>query len=138
MTAHATDITVRFCELDPYGHVNHSVYVQYFEAGRVEALQEAGFGLDRLQNDLNLTMVVVEIRTRFHASALLGDVLRIESGLSDVGRVKATWRQRVMRGDELICSQEMVSGSLSVEGRPVRFPAEMVEGLDQYRVPADW
>jgi YbgC/YbaW family acyl-CoA thioester hydrolase len=136
--AHTTELTVRFCELDPYGHVNHSVYVQYFEAGRVEALQDAGFGLDRLQSELGLTVVVVEIHTRFHAAAYLGDVLRVESGLSSVGRVKATWQQRIMRDDQLIASQEMVSGSLSIQGRPVRFPDEMVQGLDRYRIDAAW
>ena len=51
---HQLDIKVRFCELDPYGHVNHSIYVQYFEAGRVEALliaasQESGIEKHRVE-----------------------------------------------------------------------------------------
>ena len=94
---HRQEIRVRFCELDPYGHVNHSVYVQYFEAGRVEALDSVGMGLHVLQQELGLTIVVAEIQTKFVASAVLGDTLVIESGLSKVGRVKATWLQRVMR-----------------------------------------
>ncbi len=35
---HRATIKVRFYELDPYGHVNHSVYIQYFEAARAEWL----------------------------------------------------------------------------------------------------
>jgi YbgC/YbaW family acyl-CoA thioester hydrolase len=132
------DLKVRFCELDPYGHVNHSRYVQYFEAGRVEALAEVGMGLDVLQDLDDLTLVVVEITTRFLASAELGDELLVESGLSHVGRVKATWLQRVTRGDELIATQRMVSGSLSTAGKPVRFPPRLVEALDIYRVDPDW
>lgn len=135
---HRLDLQVRFFELDPYGHVNHSVYVQYFEAGRVEALAGVGMGLDVLQNELGLSMVVVEIRTRFATPAVLGDLLVVESGLSRVGRAKATWAQRVVRGDELIASQEMVSACLTDAGRPTRFPAELVEALGPYRVDDGW
>ena len=135
---HRHEIRVRFCELDPYGHVNHSVYGQYFEAGRVEALDSVGMGLHVLQQELGLTIVVAEIQTKFVASAVLGDTLVIESGLSKVGRVKATWLQRVMRGDEVIATQRMVSGCLSVEGRPTRFPDALVSALDPFRVDDDW
>ena len=45
MTAHRIDLKVRFYELDPYGHLNHSAYVQFFETGRVELLEDAGLGL---------------------------------------------------------------------------------------------
>lgn len=135
---HRHDIKVRFCELDPYGHVNHSIYVQYFEVGRVEALHSVGMGLDVLQREFEMTIVVTEIATRFHRSAVLSDTLTIESGLAEVGRVKATWLQRVVRGDEVIASQRMVSGSLSTDGRPVRFPSRLVEALEIYRVGTDW
>mgnify|MGYP006175633875 CR=1 FL=1 len=136
--AHESEVTVRFCELDPYGHVNHSIYVQYFEVGRVEALAHVGMGLDVLLADADMTMVVVEIHTRFVASAHLGDVLRIESGLSSVGRVKATWLQRITRDNQLIATQRMVSGSVSTAGRPVRFPARLIEALEIFRVGDDW
>ena len=135
---HRLDLKVRFCELDPYGHVNHSIYVQYFEAGRVEALDSVGMGLHVLQGDLGLTIIVAEIQTRFLASAMLGDTVVIESGLSKVGRVKATWLQRAVRGDEVLATQRMVSGCLSTEGRPTRFPDALVEALEPFRVDDDW
>ncbi len=135
---HRHELRVRFCELDPYGHVNHSIYVQYFEAGRVEALDSVGMGLHVLQRDLGLSVVVADIATRFLASAVLGDTLVVESGLSRVGRVKATWLQRVVRGDEVVATQRMTSGCLGIEGRPTRFPAELVTALEPFRVDDDW
>ena len=131
---HRLDLRVRFCELDPYGHVNHSVYVQYFEVGRVEALADAGVGLDVLQRELGLSLVVVEIRTRFMASAVLGDDLVVESGLSRIGRAKATWEQRILAGDRVIATQELASGCVTAAGKPTRFPAELVEALGPYRM----
>ena len=135
---HRLELRVRFCELDPYGHVNHSVYVQYFEAGRVEALDSAGMGLDVLQQQLGLSLVVADIATRFLASAVLGDTLVVESGLSRVGRVKATWLQRVLRGDEVVATQRMTSGCLGLDGRPTRFPAQLVAALQPFHVDDDW
>ena len=129
---------MRFYELDPYGHVNHAVYVQYFEVARVEALDEAGMGLDLLQADRGLSLVVVEIHTRFIASAVMGDDLIVESGLSKVGRAKATWSQRLLRGGDVIATQKMVSACLGASGQPVRFPVELVDALAQYQVPGDW
>ena len=135
---HCCALRVRFYELDPYGHVNHSVYVQYFEVARSEALAAVGMGLDSLQADRGLNLVVVEIHTRFIASAVMGDDLTVESGLSNVGRAKATWLQRLVRGDEVIAAQEMVSACVGAQGKPLRFPADMVEALAEYQVPADW
>ena len=85
-----------------------------------------------------LTIIVAEIQTRFLASAMLGDTVVIESGLSKVGRVKATWLQRAVRGDEVLATQRMVSGCLSTEGRPTRFPDALVEALEPFRVDDDW
>ena len=42
---HRTPISVRFSEVDPYRHVNHAVYIVYFEEGRTAALAAAGLDL---------------------------------------------------------------------------------------------
>ena len=43
-----TRIGVRTSELDSFGHVNHAVYLNYFEHARFEALKRAGFPWDLL------------------------------------------------------------------------------------------
>ncbi|MBT8201655.1 MAG: hypothetical protein KJO36_14155 [Acidimicrobiia bacterium] len=42
---HTVDIHVRFYELDPYRHVNHSAYIQYFETARIQLLEDIDLGL---------------------------------------------------------------------------------------------
>ncbi len=138
MIPHQSDIRVRFYELDPYGHVNHATYVQYFETGRVEALSDVDMGLDVLLDKLGVNVVVVDIRTRFLKPALLGDRLIVESGLSAVGRAKSTWAQRIMRGEETIATQLMVSGCITEAGTPTRWPVELVEALERYHVSEGW
>lgn len=129
--AHTTTLSVRFYELDPYDHLNHSVYIQYFETARIELLREAGCDLQRLRDEGYL-LVVSEIHTRFLSSAGMGDELEIETEVRDVRRVTTTWVQRMLRGGELIASQELTAAMITVDGKPTRFPEWLVESLRPY------
>jgi len=95
-------------------------------------------GLDILLDRLGVNVVVVDIRTRFLKPALLGEDLVVESGLSAVGRAKSTWAQRIMRGDQVIATQLMVSGCVTGAGAPTRWPVELVEALERYHVSDGW
>jgi hypothetical protein len=33
---HTTEIAIRWCDMDAFGHVNNSVYFSYFEVARIE------------------------------------------------------------------------------------------------------
>ncbi len=131
--AHTTHTGVRFSELDPYGHVNHSVYIQYFETGRVELLRDAGYTLPQMKSN-GLIIVVSEIHTKFLASAEDGDELQIETEVLEFRRVTSQWRQRILRDGELIASQELRAALINLEGRPIRFPEEMISALQPYMV----
>lgn len=128
---------MRFGELDPYRHVNHAVYLAYFEAGRVDALAAVGMGLDRLQAD-DVALVVSDLRVRFLAPAFLGEALVVESGISDFGRARASWFQRVRRGDEVLVTQVLRSGCTDLSGRIRRFPDGLVDALRPLALPVDW
>ena len=121
---------VRFYELDPYGHLNHSVYVQLFEIGRIELLEEARLGLHDLEVE-GFRFVVSRITTKFLASAVAGDghvyFLNIEG-------VSSRWGQRLLRGDVVLATQEVVAAVTGTNGRPTRFPADMAARLTPYLV----
>lgn len=134
---HQTELRVRFYELDPYNHVNHSVYIQYFESARIELLSEIGFGLDTLQ-DRGQQLVVLSLRTRFLTAAGLGDVLTVESGLLDAGRVRTTWAQRIGRGDKSVATQIVEFATTDPAGRPLRTPADLTEAMAPFAVDESW
>jgi acyl-CoA thioester hydrolase len=119
---------VRFYELDPYGHVNHSVYIQYFEAARVEWLTEVGFPLEQLQAD-GIQIVVTELNTRYLGSAGPSDRLTIQSELAELRRASMSFRQQIWRGDELLVEQRISAAITNLAGRPIRVPAELAAAL---------
>lgn len=131
---HTTSVKVRFYELDPYDHVNHTNYFSYFETARIEYLSEMGWGLDVLKGN-GWQFVVVEIRARFLAAARYGQELKIHPWVSDVGRVKSTWHQVMMREHERVCEIEVSAAFTDLAGRPRRIPLEFVDHMRHLSTP---
>ena len=130
---HRHPVKVRFYELDPYGHLNHSVYVQLFETGRIELLDSVGLGLLDLE-DRGYRLIVSRIETRFLASAVGGDSLVIETEVVQNRRASSRWGQRIVRDDEVLATQEVLVAITDTNGRPVRIPALISDALAPYAV----
>ncbi len=131
--AHRLDIDVRFYELDPYNHVNHAVYIQYFETARIALLADAGYTLQGMMED-GVLILVTHIDTRFLKPAEGGDHLVVETEVLGYTRVMTNWRQRLMRGDEVLVKQKLSAAVTNLDGRPLRFPRDMIEALRPYQV----
>jgi acyl-CoA thioester hydrolase len=129
---HETPIAVRFYELDPYRHVNHSVYIQYFETGRIDLFKEMGWSLTQMA-DLGTQIVVVSIETRFMAPGVENDELIVESWVEDVKRVSMRFGQRITRGDDVLATQTVHGACTSLAGRPKRIPDELLSGLSEFK-----
>ena len=120
---HVTSVKVRFYELDPYDHVNHTNYFSYFETARIEYLAEMGWGLDVMKAQ-GWQMVVVEAHARFLAAARYGEELTIHTWVEDVGRVKSTWQQTMTRHDGEVARLTITAAFTDLAGHPRRIPNE--------------
>lgn len=126
--AHRTTLRVRFGELDPYRHVNHAVYISWFEAARTEALDDADLGLGRLLDD-GFQLVVTSVEVRYRRPAVSGDECVVETSVAEVRRASTVWNQRVLRGDEELVTGLIRIGICDASGRPTRPPAGLLEQL---------
>ncbi|NOY56174.1 MAG: acyl-CoA thioesterase [Actinobacteria bacterium] len=126
--AHTTTLKVRFYELDPYSHVNHTAYFGYFETARIEALESVGLAMDQM-SAVGIHVVVVEADARFLVPAVGGDTLRIETAVKERRRASSMWQQRMFRDDTLIATLEIRAAVTDLDGRPTRFPTEFAEAL---------
>jgi acyl-CoA thioester hydrolase len=131
---HTTSLKVRFYELDPYDHVNHTNYFSYFETARIEYLAEMGWGLDRMK-DQGWQLVVVEAHARFLAAARYGEELTIHTWVEDVGRVKSTWQQTMRRGKEEVARLTITAAFTDLEGHPTRIPPEFADHVSALSRP---
>jgi acyl-CoA thioester hydrolase len=126
---HRLALKVRFSELDPYNHVNHSVYVTYFEAARTEALAAVGLALDRLGADGH-QIVVSELTVRYRVPAGPGDELVVETVVDEVRGASSIWSQTILRGDEVVATARLRAGFTDATGRPARIPADVRDRLE--------
>lgn len=129
---HRVELKVRFHELDPNGHLNHGVYLNHFETARIEIMERLGYPLARLHAQ-EVGLVVVEATVRFHRPALAGDVLAIDSHISELRRASGWWHQVMRRDGEVLAETDVRSTVVSPTGRPTRPPADLLAALELLR-----
>ncbi|MGI8518654.1 MAG: acyl-CoA thioesterase [Acidimicrobiia bacterium] len=124
--SHQFALRPRFYELDPYNHVNHTSYLQYFEAARVEALAEVGLGLDVMQRR-GFQIVLIELTAHFFEPATLHEDLIISTTVAEIGRASSRWSQEIRRGDDRIATLDLRAAFTNLNGRPTRPPPDFAD-----------
>jgi acyl-CoA thioester hydrolase len=133
-------ITVRYYECDPLGHVNHAVYVHYFEVGRLQAMAAAGLPFASVLQQ-GYTVVASDIYVQYKAPAVFDDVLEVQSYITHFRGARMTWQQELYRhaSGELLALAEVNGAFTLANGRPVRVPPAMRTLLEAVYVPeAAW
>lgn len=134
-------LTVRWSDLDPNGHVRHSVYYDWGALARISYLSRHGVGLDWMARNA-LGPVLFREEARFLREVRMGDDLTVDfqvAGLSEDGR---KWRIRhaITRGQaEAVAILEVDGAWLDLQARKIRIPpAELAEALGELPKAADF
>lgn len=121
------DVRTRSYELDAFGHLNHAVYLNYFEAARFQALEDGGFHLTTL-SERGWGIHVVRVEVDYRSEAFLGDWLRIETRTRELRNSSMTLQQRAWnqsRGDAVAAEAQVVAVWVGPDHRPMRIPEEV-------------
>ncbi|MAT63041.1 MAG: thioesterase family protein [Actinomycetota bacterium] len=128
---HRHKVKVRFYELDPYGHLNHSAYIQLFETGRIEMLEEAGIALHELEKN-DFRFVVSQIETAFLKPVEAGSFLTIETEILEMRRASSLWWQQILDETEVVATQRVRTAITNRDGKPIRAPQQILESLTPF------
>ena len=115
---------VRYRECDPMGVVYHTHYLDYFEAGRTEALRDLGVRYRDLEES-GIIMPVVEANVRYRAPAHYDDVIVVEVAFEEPPSVRVPIEYTVRREDE---DETLAEGHTTLcfmdaeRRRPIRAP----------------
>ncbi len=127
-----TRMRVRSYEMDAFGHVNHAVYLNYFEEARVRTMEAVGHPLGDILGR-GWGVHVVRLEADYRKEARLGDELRIRTRVDEVRRSSMAVVQRALRADDegevLVCEARVVWVWVDENGRPMRVPAEVRDAL---------
>ncbi len=134
---HRLRLRARSYELDSFNHVNHAVYLNYFEHARFAALTEGGFPPGRLA-ERGEGVHVVRVEVDFRREIRLGEDVEVRTRALDAGASSLTIGQRMVAphdGDEpgVYAEARVVLVWIGPDGRPMRVPQDV---RDAFGLPA--
>jgi acyl-CoA thioester hydrolase len=122
---------VRQYELDPLGHVNNSVYLNWVEQVAIDHVEALGFGrawsLER-----GGAWVVREHHVTYHRPVEYGDVVLVTTLPQEIGGVRGLRRTEIHREADGALTTEVMTQWIWVrasDGRPTRVPPDLLEAF---------
>jgi acyl-CoA thioester hydrolase len=126
-------LALRWADLDPNGHVRHSVYYDLGATARITFLEGQGVGLAWMARN-GIGPVLFREEARFQRELRLGDQLVIDVRLAAASPDGRKWRMRhrILRGEELTSTIEVDGAWLDLRARKLVVPPEeMVRACDE-------
>jgi acyl-CoA thioester hydrolase len=124
-------LSVPAAAIDENGHVNNVVYVQWMQDVASAHADQAGYGVARCQQ-LGGTWVVRSHSIDYLGAALLGDRLRLETWLAELGRSSCRRRYRFVREADGRVLARAGSHYVYINGRTLRpqaLPAPLLQAM---------
>ena len=120
---------VRNHQIDSYGHVNNASYLLYLEDARSDFFEFLGYSLSKL-SEMNLLFFISEIKIKYLKPLFLDDVITVTGNFVEIGKVKATWLQKIYKCNE-ICAEAYVTGAfLDKNGKIIKIPDFIREKME--------
>jgi len=129
-TPSACEVEARSYELDPYGHLNNSVYVNWLEHGRLCYLRDRGESYTSLPEKFGVHIVVVRQEVDYRVEVNLGDRLEIRTSVEHFGRTSFRFHHEIRFPDGRIACNAKVTMVCTRDGRSTRIPDELRAVLD--------
>ena len=125
---HTIAIRVRYPECDPMGYLHHSIFLQYFEMGRVELLRHLGHSYADLERD-GIFFVVVKAEVRFKAPARYDDELALKTRVVKQTHVRYDHEYILRRGDIVLAEGSTTIACVNRAGEIIQIPESMSTGV---------
>ena len=104
---------VRYGETDQMGYAHHATAVLWLEMGRVAWLRERGLSYRELEAG-GVLLPVVGMTLRYHAPGRFEDSLAIQTRLSELGKSRVVFENRVLRVESAGRRTLLVAGSVDL------------------------
>lgn len=116
-------VSVRWSDLDPNGHVRHSVYYDWGAATRIAFLDSQGLGLDWMTTHA-IGPVLFREEARFRKEVRYGDQIAMDLVLAGASADGRKWRirHRLLRGEDLAATVEVDGAWLDLRARKIVTP----------------
>ena len=129
MPSFSIRLRVYYEDTDAGGVVYYANYLRFMERARTEWLRALGFEQSALMAE-NIAFAARSAAVEYLKPARLDDELIVASTIESLGRAQVVFRQRVLRGDELLVDATMrVACFDPLRGKATAMPKEIHEKL---------
>lgn len=129
---HKLDVQLRFNDIDMLGHVNNSVYIEFFDLGKLTYFQKS-LGPDCMK--ANPQVVVVNINCNFFAPSFLGEPLQVLTAMVNIGEKSLRLEQRIVNTatGEVKCMALTTMACVDLKTMtPVAVPADKIAAFEEF------
>ena len=124
---------VRNHQIDSYGHVNNASYLLYLEDARSDFFEFLGYSLGKLK-DMDIYVFITEIKIKYLKPAYLDDVITVTGNFTDIGRVRATWVQKIYKEESLLIEAFVTGAFLNGNGKIIKIPDFIKEKMERFKI----
>ena len=118
-------LRVRYPECDPMGYLHHSIFLQYFEMGRVELLRSLGHNYADLERE-GVFFVVAKIEVRYKAPARYDDELTLVTRVVKQTHVRIDHAYVLRKGETVLAEANTTIACVGRDGQLQAIPESLV------------
>lgn len=116
---------VQYYETDKQGVTHHSNYIRIMEETRVDAMEQMGFGYERMEAE-GIFSPVMSVSCDYKSPTTFADIIQVEISVAEISKLKMKFAYRMTCRDKVVCLATSQHCFLNTNGRPVaiedRFP----------------
>ena len=113
---------VSYGETDCMGYVYYAEYFHIFERGRSEFIRSRGKSYTYVEEH-GIFLPVREARCRYRMPARYDYLLRVRTGIAELGRASVTFAYEVRHDGDLLSTGMTQHACVNASGSPVAMPA---------------
>ena len=118
----ASSFKVRYAETDAQRVVYHGNYIVWFEVGRTEYCEAAGYPYPRMEAE-GIFITVIEVQARYRRSVRYGDTVTVRTRMGEIKSRGVSFHYEVSLPDGSLAAEgETQHLCLDRDGRPIRVP----------------
>lgn len=116
---------VQYYETDKQGVTHHSNYIRIMEETRVDAMEQMGFGYERMEQ-AGVFSPVMGVTCDYKRPTTFADVIEVNFRVTELSRLKVRFAYTMTCGGKVVCQGTSLHCFLDGNSRPVaieeRFP----------------
>lgn len=109
---------VQYYETDKQGVTHHSNYIRIMEEARVDAMEQMGFGYERME-EAGVFSPVMGVTCDYKRPTTFPDTIEVEISVAEMSKLKAKFAYKMTCNGRVVCMGTSLHCFLDRNGRPI-------------------